>query len=370
MIQIRDVFKTIGVVVADAFCAFVLFSLVKDWEWDVIHVFWFIIMGAPFIAAFVIAIKSLYDIIKQKWRILNSPLCVHGVRGGAIIDSKTNQMRCAQCQKAATWKSEVIERIKQVKEERDKKYKESIRAAIILREKATFNLVDELYRMSPQDFEDLVASLFKKMGFEVKQTPYSNDGGKDAVLRKEGAKYYLECKKYKPSKKIGRREIQFLAGVMSNDRVSKGYYVTTSHFTKTAVVEAKKTSIHLIDIEDLTDLLDQFIIKDAPGDYTLSCPICGGDVSFKLFDDMEFKLCAKNHRVNNIFWNVYLNEPICPECGRKLIKKDAKASDAQESIKQNHAGLRYICSNQKCEYSITEEAYIDQRKHVRNIVMR
>jgi hypothetical protein len=43
--------------------------------------------------------------------------------------------------------------------------------------------LDELRRLSPSQFEDQIARMFERLGYEVSQTPYSSDFGRDAILR-------------------------------------------------------------------------------------------------------------------------------------------------------------------------------------------
>jgi hypothetical protein len=44
----------------------------------------------------------------------------------------------------------------------------------------------ELRCLSPQRFGNEIANLFQRLGYEVHQTPYSNDFGRDAILTKLG----------------------------------------------------------------------------------------------------------------------------------------------------------------------------------------
>ena len=48
--------------------------------------------------------------------------------------------------------------------------------------------LDDLYSLSPQQFENEIARLFVGLGYNVRQTPYSNDYGRDAILQKNGKK--------------------------------------------------------------------------------------------------------------------------------------------------------------------------------------
>ena len=69
-------------------------------------------------------------------------------------------------------------------------------------------------------------------------------------------KIYLQAKKYKIGNTVGRKDLQAFVGAMQN--VHKGVFITTSSFTKEAVVYAKnqqQKSLKLIDGAMLTDLM-------------------------------------------------------------------------------------------------------------------
>lgn len=65
----------------------------------------------------------------------------------------------------------------------------------------------DLYQLSSRRFEELVAELLMRKGYNVELTPATRDGGKDIyAARKDDLGsflYIVECKKYKPTHKIG-----------------------------------------------------------------------------------------------------------------------------------------------------------------------
>ncbi len=79
----------------------------------------------------------------------------------------------------------------------------------------------------------------------------SHDGGIDGIIfedKLELDKIYLQAKKYKIGNTVGRKDLQAFVGAMQN--VHKGVFITTSSFTKEAVVYAKnqqQKSLKLID---------------------------------------------------------------------------------------------------------------------------
>lgn len=96
----------------------------------------------------------------------------------------------------------------------------------------------DLYKLSPRRFEELIAEVLMRKGYNVELTPATRDGGKDIyVARKDdlGSFLYLvECKHYEPTHKVGVSVIRDLYGVLSKEKATYGIVVTTSDFTKPA----------------------------------------------------------------------------------------------------------------------------------------
>lgn len=115
--------------------------------------------------------------------------------------------------------------------------------------------------MEPCEFEEFVADVFRRMGFNADVTQKTHDGGKDIVATFEvgGVLYttYFECKRYAPDRPVGVNVVRELYAVMERERVDKGVIVTTSHFTRGAVAEAQMLNgrIRLIDFDELRGLM-------------------------------------------------------------------------------------------------------------------
>lgn len=97
---------------------------------------------------------------------------------------------------------------------------------------------ERMYQLSPDSFEDLVAELFRDMGYEVSLTPRTKDGGKDVkAFRKEPFGTILtlvECKRYSPDRKVGVGIVRALYGVVHLEGASHGVIATTAFFTRDA----------------------------------------------------------------------------------------------------------------------------------------
>lgn len=96
----------------------------------------------------------------------------------------------------------------------------------------------DLYKLSSRKFEELIAEIFIRKGYNVELTPATRDGGKDIFVAKKNDLgsflYIVECKKYKPTHKVGVNVLRDLYGVLSKERATYGIAVTTSYFSKPA----------------------------------------------------------------------------------------------------------------------------------------
>lgn len=75
-----------------------------------------------------------------------------------------------------------------------------------------------VYNLEPCEFEELVADVFRRMGFNAIVTQKTHDGGKDIVATFEmgGVFYttYFECKRYSPDRPVGVEIVRELYAVM------------------------------------------------------------------------------------------------------------------------------------------------------------
>lgn len=116
-----------------------------------------------------------------------------------------------------------------------------------------------MYSMTSRQFEEFVAELFQKEGYNVSLTQATRDGGKDMFIaenrRLGNFIYYVECKKYLPTRPVGVSLVRELYGTIMRDRATAGLLVTSSSFTKDAIqfTESIKTQMSLKDFIDLKE---------------------------------------------------------------------------------------------------------------------
>ena len=137
-------------------------------------------------------------------------------------------------------------------------------AYLELNDSLASSLLDTMTVMDPFKFEQLVVDLLSAMGYggsreeAARVTQKSNDGGIDGIINEDRLGLdviYLQAKRYQAS--IGRKEIQSFVGALAGHQASKGVFITTSDFTKTATDYAATVTqkVILIDGIRLADLM-------------------------------------------------------------------------------------------------------------------
>jgi len=112
-------------------------------------------------------------------------------------------------------------------------------------------LIQELHKnkqwekITPREFEEIVAELFKGYGYSVELTKRTRDGGRDVIAINRNnviipQKYLIECKHWKD--KVGVSVVRELLGVsaIEEERPSGLIVASTSGFTKDALLLSEK----------------------------------------------------------------------------------------------------------------------------------
>lgn len=115
------------------------------------------------------------------------------------------------------------------------------------------------FQVNPRLFEEVVADVYKGLGYYVQVTGYSNDGGIDVVLRNSAEKIIgVQVKRYK--NKIKVEQIRAFAGALVLAGYNRGIFVTTSDFQPGALkavnkYNSKTLPITLINSQEFYDAL-------------------------------------------------------------------------------------------------------------------
>lgn len=118
-----------------------------------------------------------------------------------------------------------------------------------------------MYEMDPRAFEELVAELYDREGFEVELTRASKDGGVDiyAVQRAPFGTFLtvVDCKRYAPDNPIEVSLVRGMYGTVNDLDASMGVIATTSYFTHGAkqLQERRKHRLGLQDFMAVQDML-------------------------------------------------------------------------------------------------------------------
>lgn len=114
----------------------------------------------------------------------------------------------------------------------------------------------DIRNMNPRDFEVFIANIFSDNGYSANVTPYTGDGGKDIVVKKNDKTCYVECKHWESA--VGRPELQKLVGAAVGSDVSDLIFISTGGFNVNAINYAKSVNsngnVHL-DLWTMEDIL-------------------------------------------------------------------------------------------------------------------
>lgn len=116
---------------------------------------------------------------------------------------------------------------------------------------------EQLYKLHPRRFEELIAALFERRGFEVSLTPASGDEGADVYVvgHSEMGRtlWVVQAKRNAPERKVEAGVVRELLGTVTAKNASAGLLVTTSFFQPGARELAQQFEYRL-NLKDYLDL--------------------------------------------------------------------------------------------------------------------
>jgi restriction system protein len=181
----------------------------------------------------------------------------------------------------------------------------------------------EILRLSPREFETLVADLFRRQGYRVEEVGRhgQGDGGIDLIMRRDGdpiVEHLVQCKKYGPEKRVTVSQVRDFIGAMAIRRTRcEGLIVTSGTFTADASTTATAAgpSLRLIAGDELlamlrsANLLTPAVKIFAPPQPTSPPPDCP-----KCHITMLWKVAGPGRHHGNPFWGC----PNFPRCSEKI----------------------------------------------------
>ncbi len=107
----------------------------------------------------------------------------------------------------------------------------------------------DIFSLTPRQYEELVAELFRDMGWDVELTQATRDGGKDILAAMNTAAGHILClveaKHYRADRKIGVSLVRALYGTLCDYQATNALMVTTSSYSKDAHALQKKHQYEL-----------------------------------------------------------------------------------------------------------------------------
>ena len=128
-------------------------------------------------------------------------------------------------------------------------------------------LMDEVMKLTPVEFERLVVKLLLRMGYGSgiddagMVTQQSNDGGIDGIIKEDQLGFshiYIQAKQWGTDQTVGKPEIQKFVGALQGQQAQKGLFITTAKFSSGALQYASNllgAKVVLVDGSTLTRLM-------------------------------------------------------------------------------------------------------------------
>jgi HJR/Mrr/RecB family endonuclease len=140
--------------------------------------------------------------------------------------------------------------------------------------------LEKLLDLTWEQFELLVSEVFKRKDTRatVELTPKSKDYGADIIIISGwlSKREIVQCKRYRPKTKVSTPDIHRFAGAMKQAKVKKGYFVTTSTFSRYAAKAAKETNVKMLDGKGLLKIIGRIENFPSPIEFVRQYPATKG----------------------------------------------------------------------------------------------
>lgn len=161
--------------------------------------------------------------------------------------------------------------------------------------------VEDLLKLSPRAFEDMVVEFYTATGHRAKRTGATGDHGVDVVVQpNNGEKWVVQCKRWRGT--VGEPVIRDFLGVMHHEKADKGMIITTGKFSAQAREWAKGKPLTLV-----------------KGDQFLSALKRARGTSQQSPTSPESSLNEEKTTTS----------PNCPNCGKQMILRTARKGTSQ-----------------------------------------
>jgi len=133
--------------------------------------------------------------------------------------------------------------------------------------------LEQVDKMSGQDFERYMARVFKYRGYRVKSVGGPGDQGCDLILARGGELIACQLKCYN-DRKVDNKAVQQAVTAKTIYRCHRAMVVTNSTFNESAKYAAERTACELVDRQQLGALIDSYRGRRTKC-VTSACSHCG-----------------------------------------------------------------------------------------------
>lgn len=114
--------------------------------------------------------------------------------------------------------------------------------------------IDKIDGLDGEDFEELLAMIFRQRGLKVTKTKKSHDYGADLLVSTKDEVIAIQCKLYY-NRSVSNSAVQEIATAREFYQASRAVVITNSRFTRPAEILADKIGVKLIDRQSLQTLI-------------------------------------------------------------------------------------------------------------------
>ena len=162
---------------------------------------------------------------------------------------------------------------------------------------------DYMKELNDEEFEKLIAMIFKQRGYSVSEKRSRDDHAVDVVLHMNNEMTLVQYKHWREHH-VDVEAINILHSAMDDESAHHGIVITSGIFTNDALDFALGKALMLINGIDLSQMVE-----------VLSASKEEKGTSFE--KQIEESIAEKKSDIPEI-------EPLCPICSRKMIKRTAK----------------------------------------------
>lgn len=136
-------------------------------------------------------------------------------------------------------------------------------------------------------FEKLVELIYQHRGFAVTRLGGANpDGGVDLILKSATEEIIVQCKHWR-EQMVGVRYMREFLGVLTDQKITKGIFVTLAGYTEDARQLAQKHGIQIFKETDIIAMLEESGLTYSKeisrlfSDETKTCPKCKNEMELR-----------------------------------------------------------------------------------------